>query len=59
MLLGDVGAVDDHLAGARDDAHDLALVPPVLAGEHADAVALLDLESCHVRAPRVRGRRSS
>src|SRR5204863_10212993 len=45
VLLGDVGAVDDHLAGARDDAHHLALVPTVLAGEHADPVALLDLET--------------
>ena len=35
------------LSSSGMDAHDLALLAPVLAGEHTDAVALLDLDACH------------
>src|SRR5438270_12986784 len=43
VLLDPVDAVDDDLALARHGAHDLALLAAVLAGQHPDPVALLDL----------------
>src|SRR5439155_9618452 len=49
MLLRDVHAIDDDLALARKGAHDDAFLAAVLAGQHADAVTLLDLHSCHQR----------
>src|SRR5688572_30548713 len=48
VLLGHVDALDDDLVLLGEDAHDLALVPAVLAGEHPHPVTLLQL---HHRPP--------
>src|SRR5580765_3821879 len=49
VLLGDVDAVDDHAVLGRQDAGDVAFLAAVLAGEHTDAVTLLDSQSRHQR----------